>query len=57
MKKSSPRRSRTLASVKTSEIAKQFQGMEVDFDDKVTLFPVQVEKQTAYPSNVSRFRR
>lgn len=27
-------------------IADQFQGMEIEFNDKATLFPVQVEKQT-----------
>lgn len=28
-----------------SHIADQFQGFEVEFDDKATLFPVQVEKE------------
>lgn len=26
------------------DIAAQFEGMEIEFDDKATLFPVQVEK-------------
>jgi len=26
------------------DIAAQFEGVEIEFDDKVTLFPVQVEK-------------
>lgn len=41
MKKYHPRRSRSLGS---SDIADQFPGVEIEFDDKVTLFPVQVEK-------------
>lgn len=27
-------------------ISDQFEGFEIEFNDKVTLFPVQVEKQT-----------
>ncbi len=45
---------RTLAD---STIADQFQGMEVEFDDKVNLFPVQVEdRRPRVRSNVRRLR-
>jgi hypothetical protein len=32
------------AAFSEQDIAAQFEGVEVEFDDKVTLFPVQVEK-------------
>ncbi len=36
-------------------ISDQFEGFEIEFNDKVTLFPVQVEKQTGsrrrYPTD------
>lgn len=40
-----------------STIASQLQGMEVEFDDKVNLFPAEVEKrQKSRRSNVRRLR-
>lgn len=38
------------------DISSQFQGMAVEFNEKVTLFPVQVEKRGPYQSH-SRRRR
>lgn len=35
-------------------ISDQFQGFEIEFNDKVTLFPVQVEKQTGSRSSARR---
>ncbi len=35
-------------------ISDQFQGFEIEFNDKVTLFPVQVEKQTGSRSSTRR---
>ncbi len=35
-------------------ISDQFQGFEIEFNDKVTLFPVQVEKQTGSRSATRR---
>ena len=44
-------------SLTDSTVANQFQGMEVEFDDKANLFPVQVEKRRARTrSNVRRSR-
>jgi hypothetical protein len=39
-----PRQNRSRAFT-DNEIDNQFQGMEVESDDKATLFPVQVDKQ------------
>ena len=39
------------------DISSQFQGMEVEFNDKVTLFPVQVEKRDIRSRNRSNVRR
>ncbi len=35
-------------------ISDQFEGFEIEFNDKVTLFPVQVEKQTGSRSSTRR---
>ncbi|MBU6953585.1 hypothetical protein [Hahella sp. HN01] len=48
MKNNNPRTRPRLRARSLSErdIADQFQGLEVEFNDKVTLFPVQVERNT-----------
>lgn len=35
-------------------ISDQFEGFEIEFNDKVTLFPVQVEKQTGSRHSTKR---
>ncbi|WLQ15883.1 hypothetical protein O5O45_08145 [Hahella aquimaris] len=41
---SRPRSQSGSRSFSERDIADQFQGLEVEFNDKVTLFPVQVER-------------
>lgn len=38
------------------DISSQFQGMEVEFNEKVTLFPVQVEKKGTHRRRSSQRR-
>lgn len=39
-------------SLNATDISAQFEGFEIEFDEKVTLFPVQVEKATRSPRRV-----
>lgn len=34
-------------SLNATDISAQFEGFEIEFNDKITLFPVQVEKQNS----------
>lgn len=43
--------------LEATDISAQFEGFEIEFDDKVTLFPVQVEKQNNSRRRSQEFSR